>query len=158
MSGTSVTALLAQARVAIEAGDLAKAQVDWDEAERLGNLAGVPVRERLDLVQCQEDGLSWSLWGAVAGKTSAMFTAACCYRDGVGSRRDRVQAVRWYLAMSAHGDGDGVHEAIEVAKQGMTDAQILKAGRLAGQETGARSLIDVVPARQRRGRHWHPWR
>jgi uncharacterized protein len=158
VSSTSVTALLARAREAIEAGDSAGAQVAWDEAERLGNLAGVPVRDRFDLIERQEDGLSWSLWGAVAGNTSAMFAVACCYRDGVGSRRDRVQAVRWYLAMLAHGDGDGVHEAIEVVRQGMTDAQILKAGRLAGLEAEARSLIQVVPAKQRRGRRWRPWR
>jgi hypothetical protein len=59
--GTSVTALLARARVAIEEGDSAGAQLAWDEAERLGNLAGVPVRDRLDAIECQEDGLSWSL-------------------------------------------------------------------------------------------------
>ncbi len=158
MPGTSVTALLARARVAIEAGDSAAAQFAWDEAESLGDLAGVPVRDRLDAIECHEDGLSWSLWGAAAGNTSAMFTAACCYRDGVGSRRDRVQAVRWYLAMLAHGDGDGVHEAIEVVRQGMTDEQILEAGRLAGQEAEARSLIQVVPAGQRRSRRWGLWR
>ena len=75
--------------------------------------------------------------------------------DLLGMAGTVISALR---ACGLRGDGDGVHEAIEVAKQGMTDAQILKAGRLAGQETGARSLIDVVPARQRRGRHWRPWR
>jgi TPR repeat protein len=117
---------------------------------------GVPVRDRLGSAACHADGLSWSLWGAVGGNVSAMFTAACCYRDGVGARRDRVQAVRWYLAMLACGDGDGVHEAIELVKRGMTDAQIVEAGRLAGQEGDAWSLIKVVPARQRWRRWWHP--
>lgn len=54
MPGTSVTALLARARVAIEEGDSAGAQLAWDEAERLaGHEAGarsliqaVPPRQR----------------------------------------------------------------------------------------------------------------
>ncbi|WP_370378070.1 hypothetical protein [Catenulispora sp. GAS73] len=147
-----MTTLLARARLAIEAGDSVGARAAWDEAERLGRLAGVSVRDRLDSIACHEDGLSWSLWGAANGNPSAMFSAACCYRDGVGTRRDRMQAVRWYLVMVAHGDGDAAHDAMEVAKQGMTDAQILEAGRLAGQEAWARSLISAVPAGRRRGR------
>jgi hypothetical protein len=90
----------------------------------------------------------------VDGNISAMFTAGCCYRDGVGTRRNCVQAVRWYLAMLACGDGDGVHEAIELVKRGMTDAQIVEAGRLAAQEGEASALIKVVPTRQRRKRWW----
>ncbi|MGH6657138.1 MAG: hypothetical protein ACRDVE_18295 [Actinocrinis sp.] len=48
----------------------------------------------LGAAETEQDALSWSLWGAVNGNVSAMFSAACCYRDAIGTRRNRVQAVR----------------------------------------------------------------
>jgi uncharacterized protein len=147
VSEVTITVLLDRARSAVEIDDAQSAAVAWGEAERLGGLVGVAVRDRLGSATCDEDGLSWSLWGAVGGNVSAMCTAACCYRDGVGTRRDYVQALRWYLTMFVCGDGDGVHNAIELVKRGMTDAQIVQAGRLAGAEQGAQSLIRTVPVK-----------
>jgi len=126
--------------VAIEAGDTASANAAWGQAEVLAGLTDVPVRERLDAARSLPDSLSWSLWGAVNGNISAMYAAACGYRDASGTRRNRVQAVRWYLAMLSAGDGDGVHEAINLARH-MSQAQIREAGRLAGQEKHAVALL-----------------
>jgi TPR repeat protein len=107
-----------------------------------------------------QDGLSWCLWGAVNGNASAMWAAACCYRDAIGTRRNRVQAVRWYLAMLSVGDGEGVHEAITLAKS-MSEAQIREAGRLAGREDDATLLLRLLrdrpwPARLLRPRRKGP--
>lgn len=151
MSDETITTLLARARTAIEAGDVAEAQAVWRQAERLGGLAEMQVRHRMDTAATLADGLSWCLWGAVGGSASAMWAAACCYRDAVGTRRDRVQAVRWYLAMLSVRDGDGVHEAIVLAKR-MSEAQIRQAARLAGREADAVALLSLPQDRSRLGR------
>lgn len=74
-----------------------------------------------------------------------MNAAACSYRDGFGTAPDPVQAVRWFFVMLAHGDGNGVHEAIQLAKAGALDAeQIREAGRLADDPASAKALINTV--------------
>jgi len=151
MSDEAISILLARARTAIEAGDVVGAQAAWGEAERLGGLAEMQVRQRMDTAATLPDGLSWCVWGAVGGSASAMWAAACCYRDAVGTRRDRVQAVRWYLAMLSVRDGDGVHEAIVLAKR-MSEAQIRQAARLAGREADEVALLSVAGDRSRFGR------
>jgi hypothetical protein len=62
----------------------------------------------------------------------------------MGTEPDPVQAVRWFLGMLDRGNGDGVHDAIELAKHGMTDEQIRDAGRLATRPVEAEALIAVV--------------
>jgi hypothetical protein len=47
------------------------------------------------------------------------------------------------------GNGDGIHEAIRVAKQGMTDEQIHTAGQLSGRPAEADTLVRM--ARQHDG-------
>ncbi|MGX1887603.1 hypothetical protein [Streptomyces sp. NPDC055287] len=74
-----------------------------------------------------------------------MNAAACWYRDGFGTAPDPVQAVRWFFVMLAHGDGDGIHEAIQLARAGALDEeQIREAGRLAGDPGAAEALIGTV--------------
>lgn len=145
MTDDTVSTFLARARAAIETGDTTTAMAAWNQAEVLAELTNVPVRERLDAATSMADGLSWSLWGAANGNASAMFTAACCYRDAVGTGRNRIQAVRWYLAMlsTGDGDGDGVHEAIILATR-MSEAHIREAGRLAGRENDAVALLKTT--------------
>ncbi|MFI1840219.1 hypothetical protein [Streptomyces olivaceoviridis] len=56
-----------------------------------------------------------------------------------------MQAVRWFLVMLAHGDGNGIHEAIQLAKaRAMDEEQIREAGRLARAPGSAEALIDTV--------------
>ncbi|UXY39845.1 hypothetical protein [Streptomyces albidocamelliae] len=74
-----------------------------------------------------------------------MNAAACWCRDGIGTTPDLIQAVRWFFVMLARGDGDGIHEAIRLAKAGALDEeQIREAGRLARALGSAEALISTV--------------
>ncbi|WP_351226907.1 tetratricopeptide repeat protein [Streptomyces sp. NPDC002133] len=110
--------------------------------------AGCALGDRLGAVDRDEEALAWYLWAAERGETNAMYAAACWYRDGFGTATDPVQAVRWFFTMYGHGDGNGIHDAIELAGQGMTDEQIREAGRLAGEPGSAEALIDTVAGKR----------
>jgi uncharacterized protein len=71
---------------------------------------------------------------------SAGGTAADWYRDGFGGAPDLVQAVRWYWALLGAGNGDGVHEVLQLASQ-MTEAELREAARLAGNPAPAEALL-----------------
>jgi hypothetical protein len=72
-----------------------------------------------------------------------MDVAACWFRDGTAGQSDPVQAVRWFLAMLNSGNGDGVHEAIQVAKS-MNPEQIREAARLAGRVGDGEAIIATI--------------
>ncbi|MDL4816183.1 hypothetical protein [Actinomadura opuntiae] len=72
-----------------------------------------------------------------------MLAAANWYRDGLGGPADRVQAVRWFIAMLTMGDGNGVHHAVQLAKT-MTDEEIREAARLARKPEAGDALIATV--------------
>ncbi|MFE5792092.1 tetratricopeptide repeat protein [Streptomyces sp. NPDC056503] len=147
-------------RAAAEAGDphaafnLGRLTDDLDEslamlraAARQGiDVAGAVLADRLSSLDRDEEALQWYLWAAERGHTGAMNAAACWYRDGFGTVPDPVQAVRWFLAMLAYGDGDGVHEAIRLVRGGALDEEgIRTAGRLAGDPAAAESLLSFLP-------------
>ncbi|WP_176742444.1 tetratricopeptide repeat protein [Streptomyces sp. LUP47B] len=95
--------------------------------------------------QCAKKGLygeslQWYIRAARSSHVPAMLVAARCYRDGIGTSVDLVQAVRWLLAPLDRGNGDGVHDAIELAGS-MTVEQIREAGRLSGHADEAELLI-----------------
>ncbi|GIH18993.1 tetratricopeptide repeat protein [Rugosimonospora africana] len=116
-------------------------------AARRGVLeAGAVLGDRLGAVDRDEEALTWILWAAERGYVDAMFAAGCWYRDGIGTLRNEVQAMRWYFTMLDHGSGDGVHEAIQLAKAGMTDEQIREAARLAGREADGEVTIQTLDA------------
>lgn len=77
MPGTGVTALLARARVAIEEGDSAGAQLAWDEA---GRLAGQEAGAR-SLIQAVPQGSG----GCGAGVPGASY-AASSHHEPRGAR------------------------------------------------------------------------
>lgn len=77
---------------------------------------------------------------AEGGVPKAMFTLASWCRDGVGGPIDFVQAVRWFLGLLDFGNGDGVHEAISLARS-MPVEEIKQAARLAGRGADADALI-----------------
>ncbi len=107
--------------------------------------AGAVLGDRLSAMDRDEEALNWYLWAAKRGHTGAMYAAGCWYRDGFGTEPDPVQALRWYCTMLDHGDGNGIHEAIELAKAAaLPEDRIREAGRLAGQPAAAESLIKVV--------------
>lgn len=103
--------------------------------------AAAVLGDRLSAVDEDAEALSWYLYAAERGHAGSMFAAGCRYRDGLGTAPDPVQAVRWFLAVLDKGNGDGIHEAIQLVKQGMTDEQIRTAGQLAGLPSEAESLI-----------------
>lgn len=87
-----------------------------------------------------DEALHWYVRDARSSHAPAMLAAARRYRDGTGAEADPVQAVRWFLGMLDRGNGDGIHEAIELART-MTPEQVREAGRLAGRPGDAESLI-----------------
>ncbi|MEV5800509.1 tetratricopeptide repeat protein [Streptomyces collinus] len=146
-------------RAAAEGGDaygrfnLAQLIDDPDESLRLFEaaaregivVAGAVLADRLSALDRDEEALGWYVWAAERGHKGAMNAAACWYRDGFGTAPDPVQAVRWFFVMLAHGDGDGIHEAIQLAKAGALDEeQVREAGRLAGDPGAAEVLISTV--------------
>ncbi|WNI23499.1 tetratricopeptide repeat protein [Streptomyces sp. ITFR-16] len=151
-------------RAAAEGGDtyaifnLAQLTIDPTESLRLLETAarkgivaaGAILADRLSALDRDEEALGWYVWAAERGLTGAMKAAACWYRDGLGTTPDPVQAVRWFLVMLAHGDGDGIHEAIQMAKAGALDeAQIREAARLSGDPGTADALIGAASGRGR---------
>ncbi|MFC9328363.1 tetratricopeptide repeat protein [Kitasatospora sp. NPDC057015] len=91
----------------------------------------------------ESDAFSWYMKAAIAGHGPAMFAVAVRFRDGLGAARNEVQAVRWFLKMLTVGNGDGIHEAIRTARS-MSDADIRRAGRMAGDQSAAETLIRTV--------------
>ena len=112
-------------------------------AERGVVMAGAVLGDRLSAIDRDEEALRWYVWAAERGNVGSMFVAGCWYRDGFGTPRDPVQALRWYFTMFQHGNGDGIHEAHKLAAMGMSDEQIMEAGRLAGDEVFGRSLVET---------------
>ena len=95
--------------------------------------------------QCAKKGLDgeslqWYVRAARSSHVPAMLVAAQRYRDGVGTAVDLVQAVRWLLTPLDRGNGDGIHDAIELASS-MTIEQIREAGQLSGHSDEAELLI-----------------
>ncbi|WP_329266893.1 tetratricopeptide repeat protein [Streptomyces sp. NBC_01451] len=95
--------------------------------------------------QCAKKGLDgeslqWYVRAAKSSHVPAMLVAARRYRDGVGTAVDLVQAVRWLLTPLDRGNGDGIHDAIELASS-MTIEQIREAGQLSGHSDEAELLI-----------------
>jgi TPR repeat protein len=146
-------------RASAEGGDaygmfnLAQVVDDPDEALRLLECAaregvvdaGAVLADRLSALDRDEEALRWYVRAAEAGHVGAMNAAACWFRDGFGTAPDPVQAARWFFVMLAHGDGNGIHEAIELARSGALDeGQIREAGRLAGDPGAAEALIDAA--------------
>ncbi|WP_123972563.1 tetratricopeptide repeat protein [Streptomyces sp. Ag109_O5-1] len=86
------------------------------------------------------DSLQWYLRAASSSHVPAMLVAARRYRDGIGTPIDPVQAVRWFLTPLDRGNGDGIHDAIELASS-MTVEQIREAGRLSGHVDEAELLL-----------------
>jgi TPR repeat protein len=68
---------------------------------------------------------------AEGGQLPAMTPLAEAYRDGDGIAADAAQAVRWYLAALARGDGTGMHELHRLAS-GMSEGDLLVLDRQAG--------------------------
>jgi TPR repeat protein len=109
--------------------------------------AAAVLGDRLAAVDEDAEALNWYLYAARRGHAGSMFAAGCWYRDGLGTEPDPVQAVRWFLAMLDSGNGDGIHEAIRLVKQGMTDEQIRTAGQLADRTSEAETLIRMARGR-----------
>jgi TPR repeat protein len=86
------------------------------------------------------EAFDWYVRAATAGHVGAMNAAACWSRDGTAGEPDLVQAVRWFLAMLNQGNGDGVHEAIELARA-MTPEEIRMAAVLAGRPGDGEAIV-----------------
>lgn len=109
--------------------------------------SGLPVAmavlgDRLGELDRDREALAWYLRAADAGLHQAMHTVACWYRDGFGVNPDKIEALRWFLAMQNVGRADGIHEALELSKS-MTSEQIRDGARLAGREADGEMLVQM---------------
>lgn len=86
------------------------------------------------------ESLRWYRRAAESSHVPAMLTIARCYRDGIGTPADPVQAIRWFLTPLDRGNGDGIHDALDLANA-MTVEEIREAGRLSGHPGEAELLI-----------------
>jgi TPR repeat protein len=80
---------------------------------------------------------------ANGGVPAAMLTLGEWYSTGIGGEVDKIEAVRWLLKPLDFGDGDGVHDAIQIART-LTDDEIREAAVRAGREADATALIGTV--------------
>lgn len=107
--------------------------------------AGALLGDRLSARDRDEEALRWYVWAAERGHLGAMRAAADWHRDGFGTEPDPAGAVRWYLTLLQHGDGDGVHEAIQVVRESRLPAdQVRAAAALAGRPSAGEALLSVV--------------
>ncbi|MEU5992944.1 tetratricopeptide repeat protein [Spirillospora sp. NPDC047418] len=80
---------------------------------------------------------------ADSGIPTAMITLGKWYADGTGGAVEKIEAVRWFLKLLDFGDGDGVHEAIQLART-MEDSEIREAAARAGRQDDADALINAA--------------
>lgn len=106
-----------------------------ESAAKLGDL--------LAGVDRNAEAIDWYVKAASCGHVGAMDVAACWFRDGTAGQPDLVQAVRWFLTMFSYGNGDGVHEAIQVTKN-MNPEQIREAARIAGMDWSGEVIITTI--------------
>ncbi|UZN03792.1 tetratricopeptide repeat protein [Cellulomonas sp. S1-8] len=110
--------------------------------------AGALLADRLSARDRDEEALRWLIWAAERGHTGAMAAAGDWFRDGFGTEPDPASAVRWYLTLLQHGDGDRLHDAIELVRETQLPAeQVRLAAALAGRPSAGESLLSVVYGR-----------
>ncbi|QFZ77351.1 hypothetical protein GFH48_32345 [Streptomyces fagopyri] len=88
----------------------------------------------------EADALTWYERAAAGGHGPSMLATAVRYRDAVGTDRDPVRSLMWFLTMLHVGNGDGIHESHELVS-GMSDQQIRDAARRAHSPDWAEALI-----------------
>ncbi|WP_330303307.1 MULTISPECIES: tetratricopeptide repeat protein [unclassified Streptomyces] len=87
------------------------------------------------------DALTWYERAAEGGHGPSMFATAVRYRDAVGTDRDAVRSLTWFLMMLHVGNGDGIHESHQLVSD-MSDQQIRDAARRAHSPEWAEALIN----------------
>jgi TPR repeat protein len=112
---------------------------------RIAAEGGVPeacalLGDELSAADQDSEAFRWYLRAAISGHAPAMFVVGCWYRGGVGTPVNGVQAIRWFLSMLDRGNGDGIHQGLDLARY-MTADQVREAGRLAGREADAELLL-----------------
>ncbi|MET7982084.1 MULTISPECIES: tetratricopeptide repeat protein [unclassified Streptomyces] len=88
----------------------------------------------------EADALTWYERAAAGGHGPSMFATAVRYRDAIGTDKDVVRSLFWFLMMVHVGNGDGIHESHELVS-GMSDQQIRDAARRAHSPEWAEALI-----------------
>ncbi|GGN81770.1 hypothetical protein GCM10011579_068720 [Streptomyces albiflavescens] len=86
------------------------------------------------------DALTWYERAAQGGHGPSIATGVR-YRDAVGTDRDVVRSLTWFLMMLQVGNGDGIHESHQLVS-GMSDQQIREAARRAHSPEWAEALIN----------------
>lgn len=85
-----------------KAAELYRAAADKGNMTAAFNLArcyalgeGVPADKELFFLYCKK--------AANGGDTDALYTLGCCYRDGIGTEPDTIEATRWFQRGSLRG-------------------------------------------------------
>lgn len=107
--------------------------------------AGARLADRLSERDQDEEALRWFVWAAERGHTGAMAAAGDWFRDGFGTPPDPQSALRWYITLLQYGDGDRLHDAIELVRATQLPAdRVRAAAALAGRPSAGESLLSVV--------------
>jgi hypothetical protein len=102
--------------------------------------AAAELGDALARVDRDEEAISWYRKAAISGHVGAMNALASWYRDGIHGEPNLIEALHWFLAMLNYGNGDGMHEAIQIAPL-MTEMQVREGARLAGREAEGEALL-----------------
>jgi TPR repeat protein len=109
--------------------ELYRAAAEQGLVEAQGNLGALLVES--DNQTERIEGTKWLLRAAQSGHTGAMLRLGRAYHEGIGGPPNLVQAARWIFAAIGNGNGDGIHDLHDFARE-MTPEQLQEADRLAG--------------------------
>ena len=102
--------------------------------------AAAELGDALARVDRDEEAASWYRKAALAGHAGAMNALGAWYRDGILGAPDLVESLHWFLEMLNYGNGDGMHEAVQIAPL-MSPAQVREGARRAGREAEGEALL-----------------
>ncbi|MGW1532932.1 tetratricopeptide repeat protein [Streptomyces aureus] len=88
----------------------------------------------------EADALTWYERAAEGGHGPSMLATGVRYRDAIGTDKDAVRSLMWFLTMLQVGNGDGMHESHQLVS-GMSEEQIREAAHRAHSPEWGEALI-----------------
>lgn len=82
----------------------------------------------------------WYLRAAALKHAGAMRAAARYLRDGIGGEKNLVEAARWYFAAFDRGEGNALHDVLQLVRE-LTDDEVREAAVRAGNASLAESAL-----------------
>lgn len=88
----------------------------------------------------EADALTWYERAAEGGHSPSMLATGVRYRDAIGTDKDAVRSLMWFLTMLQDGNGDGIHESHQLVSD-MSEEQIREAAHRAHSPEWGEALI-----------------